>query len=321
MIIDQGKDLRPYQGITPLAGNTLAECAETFFFQSEQLRSLFRIAISRRTGGDARVTWQGGGLMRQQLPSENRNAVDSDHEDSWERVRVLLDSATTDEMIGPDVSPEQLIVRLFHSENPLISEAFPVAFGCNCSPRTGPPVPLDLFVSRHQYDDKQRRQGDGRLPVLRRALRVRTGHPRFRGTNLTAGTRTRSGPGWADDTTAKPAPGLRTRSSAASGDLAVSPESLRLAVANQRHHPPSSDFDLNPDHGHPPSMRLRKAAVLIPVVFRAEDTTIILTRRHEAMRHHPGQISFSGGQGRGSRRRTGRSCLERILGGDRPPGW
>ncbi len=113
---------------------------------------------------------------------------------------------------------------------------------------------------------------------------------------MTAGTRTRSGPGWADDTTAKPAPGLRTRSSAASGDLAVSPESLRLAVANQRHHPPSSDFDLNPDHGHPPSMRLRQAAVLIPVVFRAEDTTIILTRRHEAMRHHPGQISFPGGK-------------------------
>lgn len=134
VIIDQGKDLRPYQGITPLAGDTLADCAETFFFRSEQLRSLFRIAILSRTGDDARMTWQGGGLMMQQLPSGNRNAADSDHEDSWERVRVLLDSATTDEMIGPDVSPEQLIVRLFRSENPLISEAFPVAFGCNCSP-------------------------------------------------------------------------------------------------------------------------------------------------------------------------------------------
>ncbi len=134
VIIDQGKDLRPYQGITPLAGKTLAECAEAFFFQSEQLPSLFRIVISGRTGDDARMAWHGGGLMMQQLPSGKRNAADSDHEDAWERMRILLDSATRDEMIGPDVSPEQLIVRLFHSENPQISEAFPVAFGCNCSP-------------------------------------------------------------------------------------------------------------------------------------------------------------------------------------------
>ena len=134
VIIDQGKDLRPYQGITPLAGKTLAECAEIFFFQSEQLPSLFRIAISGRTGDDARMSWHGGGLMMQQLPSGKGNAADSDHEDAWERMRILLDSATRDEMIGPDVSPEQLIDRLFHSENLQISEAFPVAFGCNCSP-------------------------------------------------------------------------------------------------------------------------------------------------------------------------------------------
>ncbi len=134
VIIDQGKDLRPYQGITPLAGKTLARCAETFFYQSEQLPSLFRIAISGRTGDDARTTWHGGGLMMQQLPPGKGNTADSDHEDAWERMRILLDSATPDEMIGPDVSPEQLIVRLFHSENPQISEAFPVAFGCTCSP-------------------------------------------------------------------------------------------------------------------------------------------------------------------------------------------
>lgn len=113
---------------------------------------------------------------------------------------------------------------------------------------------------------------------------------------MTAGTHPRSGPGRTDDTTAMPMPGLRTRNSATSGDLAVTPESLRLAIANQCHHPPSSDFDLTPDRRQPSSVRLRQAAVLIPVVFRAADTTIILTRRHEAMKHHPGQISFPGGK-------------------------
>ena len=111
-----------------------------------------------------------------------------------------------------------------------------------------------------------------------------------------AGARPRSGPGRADDTTPRPTPGLRTRSPAAPGGLAVTPERLRRAIANQRHHPPSSDFDLSPDRRHPSSTRLRQAAVLIPVVFRETDTTIILTRRHEAMKHHPGQISFPGGK-------------------------
>lgn len=113
---------------------------------------------------------------------------------------------------------------------------------------------------------------------------------------MTAGTHLRSGSGETDDAAARPMPGLRTLDSAATGRLAVTPESLRIAIANQCRRPPSSDFDLNPDGRHPSSVRLRKAAVLIPVVFRAAGTTIILTRRHEAMKHHPGQISFPGGK-------------------------
>src|SRR5699024_8874093 len=34
--IDQGPGMRPYQGITPLTGTSLAACAETYFAQSEQ---------------------------------------------------------------------------------------------------------------------------------------------------------------------------------------------------------------------------------------------------------------------------------------------
>lgn len=113
---------------------------------------------------------------------------------------------------------------------------------------------------------------------------------------MTAGTHPRSGPGGIDDATAGAMPGLRVLNSGASGDPAVTPESLRIAIANQCRHPPSSDFDLNPDRRHPSSVRLRRAAVLIPVVFRSAGTTIILTRRHEAMKHHPGQISFPGGK-------------------------
>ena len=159
VIIDQGKGKHPYQGITPLAGHSLAACAETFFAQSEQLATMFKIDASNVRSDNGRTTWRGGGLMLQQLPSRSGSAPDAGHdsadstenwtdarsttidavevvpnaESSWERVKILLDSAQPDEIIGEDVSPEQLIHRLFHAEGPLVSEAFPVAFGCSCS--------------------------------------------------------------------------------------------------------------------------------------------------------------------------------------------
>jgi molecular chaperone Hsp33 len=47
IIIDQGRDMQPYQGITPIAGNSLADCAETYFAQSEQLPTRFAVAQGR----------------------------------------------------------------------------------------------------------------------------------------------------------------------------------------------------------------------------------------------------------------------------------
>ena len=40
---------------------------------------------------------------------------------------------------------------------------------------------------------------------------------------------------------------------------------------------------------------LRQAAVLLPVVCRANALSMLFTRRNETMRHHAGQISFPGG--------------------------
>ncbi len=36
-------------------------------------------------------------------------------------------------MIGPTVQPTELLVRLFHEEEPRVYDAQPVRFGCTCS--------------------------------------------------------------------------------------------------------------------------------------------------------------------------------------------
>lgn len=45
-----------------------------------------------------------------------------------------------------------------------------------------------------------------------------------------------------------------------------------------------------------PAGPLRPAAVLVPIVMRAEGLTMLLTQRTDHLHHHPGQVSFPGGR-------------------------
>ncbi len=57
----------------------------------------------------------------------------------------------------------------------------------------------------------------------------------------------------------------------------------------------SSDYDLTPGLA-PTASALRPAAVLIPLIEKQGNLRVILTKRSEQLKHHPGQISFPGGK-------------------------
>jgi molecular chaperone Hsp33 len=150
MLIDQGPGTPPYQGITPLAGQSLADCAETYFAQSEQIPTRFALAMgeSRMPGEDAR--WRAGGVMLQHMPAASPHAkqeatgfdgllapedmLDGTEADNWNRAVTLLDTVEETELIGPHVGPDQLLLRLFHEEAPRVYDSQPVRFGCTCGP-------------------------------------------------------------------------------------------------------------------------------------------------------------------------------------------
>jgi molecular chaperone Hsp33 len=150
--IDQGPGMRPYQGITPLAGGSLAACAETYFAQSEQLASRFAVVAAEAQEPGGRAHWRAGGLMIQQMPDAGGRdeapdapsgedglmtaddvAAMGGREEDWNRVNMLLATVDAHELIGPRLSPEALLVRLFHEEAPRVFRAQPVRFGCTCS--------------------------------------------------------------------------------------------------------------------------------------------------------------------------------------------
>ncbi|MDH3472433.1 MAG: CoA pyrophosphatase [Rhodospirillales bacterium] len=58
---------------------------------------------------------------------------------------------------------------------------------------------------------------------------------------------------------------------------------------------PRGDHDLNPDL-YDPELSLTRAAVLVPIVRRSPEMTVLLTRRTDHLYDHAGQISFPGGR-------------------------
>ena len=150
ILIDQGPDMAPYQGITPIDGGSLAACAETYFAQSEQLPTRFALAHGRADGTEGAGLWRAGGVMIQHMPEAGEHVardggsgtdgllqaadiVDGADGENWARVNHLLDTVQRDELIGPAVQPTDLLVRLFHEERPRVFDAQPVSFGCTCS--------------------------------------------------------------------------------------------------------------------------------------------------------------------------------------------
>ncbi|MEM1267259.1 MAG: Hsp33 family molecular chaperone HslO [Pseudomonadota bacterium] len=149
ILIDQGSGGRPYQGITPLAGGSLAACTETYFAQSEQLPTRFALSMGQAQVPGEGAKWRAGGIMLQHMPKASPFAkkeatgegglltpddiLDGEDADNWTRATLLVETVEATELIGPHVGLDQLLLRLFHEEDVRVSPSQPVRFGCTCS--------------------------------------------------------------------------------------------------------------------------------------------------------------------------------------------
>lgn len=105
-----------YQSIVALKGESLADAIETYFAQSEQLKTRLWFAVDNN---------KAVGLLLQELPAHAGKSAD------WERVEMLANTITDNELLG--LSTEEIIYRLFHEESVTLYEPKPVQFHCECS--------------------------------------------------------------------------------------------------------------------------------------------------------------------------------------------
>lgn len=113
--IDPDKGKR-YQGIVSLAGDNLAQCLESYFFQSEQLRTRLWL----HSDGE-----RAGGLLLQELPA-HRPAPET-----WQHVCTLADTVRGEELTG--LTAEELLHRLYHQEALRLFDSKALRFQCTCS--------------------------------------------------------------------------------------------------------------------------------------------------------------------------------------------
>lgn len=127
---DQQPSGERYQGIVPIEGNSLADAAQSFFGQSEQIPSLVRLAVND-TGHIA------GGILLQHLPEgeEGRERLHTrfDHPE-WDHVRALAETIKSSELVDDALPIETLLWRLFHEEEEIrVLPVTELRKGCRCS--------------------------------------------------------------------------------------------------------------------------------------------------------------------------------------------
>ena len=119
-----------YQGIVPLEGHSLAEAAESYFNQSEQIPSFVRLAVND-TGHIS------GGILLQHLPEgevgKERLHTRPDHPE-WDHVRILAETIKASELFDRELPLATLLWRLFHEESEVrILDPVALSKGCRCN--------------------------------------------------------------------------------------------------------------------------------------------------------------------------------------------
>ncbi len=110
-----------YQGIVPIEHNTLSKCIESYFEQSEQLKTRLWFATDT-TEGKAKAC----GLFLQVLPVDKQKSIND-----FTHLEALSDTIKREELLELDANT--VLTRLYHEDNPRVFDPQAITFKCGCS--------------------------------------------------------------------------------------------------------------------------------------------------------------------------------------------
>jgi molecular chaperone Hsp33 len=110
-----------YQGIVPFLQGCLAQSLDSYFAQSEQLKTRIWLAADGE---------RAGGLLLQQLPAQITRD-ESRRLEQWNQACALASTVKDEELL--ELKSEQLLYRLYHEEPVRLFEPSGIRFHCTCS--------------------------------------------------------------------------------------------------------------------------------------------------------------------------------------------
>ncbi|PSV19091.1 Hsp33 family molecular chaperone HslO [Photobacterium leiognathi subsp. mandapamensis] len=137
-----------YQGVVGLEGDTLAECLEAYFKNSEQLRT----RIWLRTG-EFEGQPKAAGMLLQVMPDGQGSESDFEH------LETITETVKNEELFG--LAAQDVLYRLYHQEEVKVFEPQEVSFECGCSrERSGSAV-----ISLHPDEIEKILAEDGKVSL------------------------------------------------------------------------------------------------------------------------------------------------------------
>ena len=132
--IDQGKNMEPYQGITPIIEGSLCKSAENYFFQSEQIKTFFDLNITKKHSAKNGRNWGASGFMLQALPGDHDNEFIDDQ--SWKSLKEKIIEQMKDYSNLSDFNQYRFLDSIFQTSTLTVFKETKLKSGCSCKRKT-----------------------------------------------------------------------------------------------------------------------------------------------------------------------------------------
>jgi len=145
-----GLGQEPYQGVVALNHPTLTDTVKDYFRLSEQIDTELILRLHQG---------QGRCILLQRMPDKS-GVSEENIADLWETVCVLLNSVQNKELFS-DLTPDEVLFRLFHANKLQVFEPVTPVFECRCYRGK-----MENFLKKMVANDRQSLyDGDGKIEV------------------------------------------------------------------------------------------------------------------------------------------------------------
>lgn len=127
LTLDQSDLKDRYQGFVELVGSTFAESLQHYFTQSEQLKTALFFATQKKE-----KKWRAAGILLQLMPQLDIETEEQKN-DHWITALSLLSTLKKQELLSDDLTPYDILFRLFHEHDIKVFDPKLIQAGCRCS--------------------------------------------------------------------------------------------------------------------------------------------------------------------------------------------